>query len=128
MFGISGFELLIIAAVGLIVFGPDELPKIGRAIGKGLRMFNDARQEVETIVKEEILRPEDMEMVRDPLGLKKTKDSLSKTLMDMSDPKAPPKGAGARVSTDDAPPKPVVTPAESIWAAAAVDEAEGEEE
>lgn len=128
MFGISGFELLIIAAVGLIVFGPDELPKIGRAIGKGLRMFNDARQEVETIVKEEILRPEDMDMVRDPLGLKKTKDSLSKTLMDMSDPKAPPKGAGARVSTDDKPSKPAATPAESIWAAAAVDEAEGEEE
>lgn len=124
MFGISGFELFIIAAVGLVIFGPDELPKIGRLIGKGLRMFNDARQEVEKVVKAEVLRPEDMELVRDPLGLKKTKESISKTFMDMAEP---PK-VTAPVDEEKVKKLGAEGSASSIWAAAAKDEAEGAEE
>lgn len=61
MFGIGGFELLLIIVFVLLVFGPDKLPEIGKLVGRGIRMFNDARHEVESVVRTEILRPEDIE-------------------------------------------------------------------
>ena len=35
-FGMGGFELVIILVVVLIIFGPKNLPKLGKALGKGL--------------------------------------------------------------------------------------------
>lgn len=61
MFGIGGFELLLIVVFVLLVFGPDKLPEIGKMVGRGIRMFNDARHEVESVVNTQILRPEDIE-------------------------------------------------------------------
>ncbi len=50
MFGLSWGELLVVAAVALIVFGPDELPKVAKTIMntfRGLqRQSNDLRREV----------------------------------------------------------------------------------
>lgn len=43
MFGIGAGELVLILIAGLIIFGPGELPKIGRAVGKGLREFKKAQ-------------------------------------------------------------------------------------
>ena|GEM_PF-763631 len=103
MFGISGIELMIILAVVLLIFGPEEMPRIGRIIGQGLRMFNEARQEVENVVTTEILRPEDAELLKDPLGMKSMGREFESTIRQISDPnyKPVPKGAGMRVSTDD---------------------------
>lgn len=103
MFGISGIELFIILAVAFLIFGPEEMPRIGRIIGQGLRMFNDARQEVEDVIKTEMLRPEDAVMLSDPLGLKGMQKELESTVKQISDPNYKPasKGAGMRVSTDD---------------------------
>ena len=45
MFGISFMELVIIFVVALLVFGPKELPKIARRVGKiagDLQRFKDA--------------------------------------------------------------------------------------
>lgn len=42
MFGIGIPELILILIVGLIVFGPNKLPEVGRAVGKGLREFKKA--------------------------------------------------------------------------------------
>jgi TatA/E family protein of Tat protein translocase len=104
MFGISGIELFMILAVALLIFGPEEMPKIGRIIGQGLRMFNDARQQVEDVIQSEILTPEDAIMLKDPLGMKGMKDDFEKTFKQMADPtyKPVPKGSGMRVATDDA--------------------------
>ena len=35
-FGMGGFELVIILVIVLIIFGPKNLPKLGKGIGKGL--------------------------------------------------------------------------------------------
>jgi len=43
MFGIGAGELVIILIAGLIIFGPKNLPEVGRAIGKGLREFRKAQ-------------------------------------------------------------------------------------
>ena len=42
MFGLSTWEILIILAVALIFVGPDQLPKVARQIGKGVRQVRGA--------------------------------------------------------------------------------------
>jgi sec-independent protein translocase protein TatA len=39
---ISPWELLILALVVLLVFGPKRLPEMGRSLGKGMREFKEA--------------------------------------------------------------------------------------
>ena len=39
-------EILVILVVALIVFGPKKLPEIGKSIGRGLREFKKASNEV----------------------------------------------------------------------------------
>ncbi len=39
---ISPWELLILAFVVLLVFGPKRVPEAGRSLGKGLREFKEA--------------------------------------------------------------------------------------
>lgn len=65
MFGISGLELVIIVLFIFFIFGPDKLPELGRMLGKALRMFDEAKTEVEIVMKTEVLRPEDTKMVRE---------------------------------------------------------------
>jgi sec-independent protein translocase protein TatA len=39
---ISPWELLILALVVLLIFGPKRLPEMGRSLGKGMREFKSA--------------------------------------------------------------------------------------
>ena len=40
-------ELTVILVIVLVVFGPGKLPSLGSALGKGLRSFKKATEEVE---------------------------------------------------------------------------------
>jgi len=46
MFNIGLPELLIIAAIALIVFGPQKLPELAKALGKAIREFKKATEEM----------------------------------------------------------------------------------
>ena len=46
MFGLGMPELLVILAVALIVIGPKRLPDIARALGKGMREFRKATNDI----------------------------------------------------------------------------------
>jgi Tat protein translocase TatB subunit len=46
LFGIGFPELLLILAIALIVLGPEKLPQIARAIGRGLGEVRRATEEV----------------------------------------------------------------------------------
>jgi sec-independent protein translocase protein TatA len=47
MFGIGHFwELLLIVAVALLVFGPKRLPEMGNAVGKTIREFQKSMKEI----------------------------------------------------------------------------------
>ena len=45
-------ELGIILLIALIIFGPSQLPKIGRSVGKALREFRGASTEITKAVSE----------------------------------------------------------------------------
>jgi sec-independent protein translocase protein TatA len=47
VFGIGLPELAVIAAIGLLVFGPKRLPELGKTLGRTLRGFQTASQEFE---------------------------------------------------------------------------------
>ncbi|MEW5784698.1 MAG: twin-arginine translocase TatA/TatE family subunit [Bacillota bacterium] len=40
------WEVLVVCAVALIVFGPAKLPELGRSIGRGIREFRQASKEI----------------------------------------------------------------------------------
>lgn len=57
MLGISGTELVIILIFGFLIFGPDRLPAMGRTIGRALRQFQQAQDQMNKMVKTEIYDP-----------------------------------------------------------------------
>jgi Tat protein translocase TatB subunit len=66
MFGsVGGTELLIIVVIALVVFGPKRLPELGRTIGKGLREFRGASNDLKRSLEEEIALDERAERRRD---------------------------------------------------------------
>ena len=51
-------ELILILVVVLVIFGPGKLPDVGNAIGKGIREFRKASNELEESVRGEPRRGE----------------------------------------------------------------------
>jgi len=50
MFNIGMQELIVILIIALLVLGPKRLPEVARALGKGIREFRKATQEVKESV------------------------------------------------------------------------------
>ena len=53
MFGLGLPELLLILVIGLVFFGPGKLPDVGKAIGKSMREFKTALNDVKPEIMEE---------------------------------------------------------------------------
>lgn len=71
MFGNIGFpELLIILAIALLIFGPKKLPEVSKSIGRALREFRRASDEIKGKIEQEIQASE----------FKEIKDELKKDL------------------------------------------------
>lgn len=56
-FHIQPTDLLIIAIVALLLFGPSRLPEIGRAFGKTIKEFQSATKEATQGFSQEISKP-----------------------------------------------------------------------
>lgn len=50
-------ELIILLIVVLIVFGPGKLPDIGNAIGRGVREFRKASNDLESSIRGDAKKP-----------------------------------------------------------------------
>ncbi|MBS2029891.1 MAG: twin-arginine translocase TatA/TatE family subunit [Deltaproteobacteria bacterium] len=53
MFGMSGTEMIIILVLALLLFGPNRLPEIAKMLGKGMREFNKATNDIRSTVESE---------------------------------------------------------------------------
>lgn len=58
MFGIGGTEIILIAALGLLLFGPDKLPQIARSIGRFTAELKRYQAMMESVLKAEMYAAE----------------------------------------------------------------------
>lgn len=72
MFGIGGTELVVILLFAFLIFGPDKMPQMGRTIGRALRQFRNAQDEMNKVIKSEVYDP-----LKDKDPLKNPFDSAS---------------------------------------------------
>ena len=57
MFNVGLGEMLVVALIALLVFGPDKLPGIMRNLGKALRQFQTEAQRATSVLKEGLEEP-----------------------------------------------------------------------
>ena len=53
MFGLGGGEILLIAVFALLFIGPKKLPELARGLGRSLREFQNAKDELIEGIDEE---------------------------------------------------------------------------
>ena len=54
MFGLGAMEILIILVIAFMLFGPKELPEIGKQIGKAVKGFKETSEDLRQSVEPEI--------------------------------------------------------------------------
>jgi TatA/E family protein of Tat protein translocase len=109
MFNMGLPELLIILAIALIVFGPNKLPELAKALGKAMREFKKATEEVKESFAEET---KDLEEIKSNLIQENVLSDLTQEINSSMEPPsetpfsfeaavAPPASAEVPVSPED---------------------------
>lgn len=57
MLGIGGTELALILFIGFLLFGPEKLPQMGRTVGRAIRQFKNASNDMNKKFREEVYDP-----------------------------------------------------------------------
>ncbi len=91
LFGIGPLEILLIAAIALIVFGPERLPEMARQVGK---LIGDVRRTTNELTGE-FQRALDL----DGPGVARPRRPPGRGIL-------PPNGKTSTAAEDDAPPPP----------------------
>ena len=58
MFSLGSSEIIIIAVVALLLFGPDKIPQLARTVGRFMREFNKYKDIMESTIRMEISKAE----------------------------------------------------------------------
>jgi len=67
---ISGPEIAVIAIVALLLFGPDKIPQVLKTLKKAVGIYAEARDQVQEVVTTHVISQEELDLLKDPLGLK----------------------------------------------------------
>ena len=59
LFGLGGYEIIVVMFVILLLFGGRKIPELMRGLGKGIREFNNARATIESELKEGMKETDD---------------------------------------------------------------------
>ncbi len=52
MFGLGTMELVIIGAIALLIFGPSQLPRLGKSLGDSIKSFRGAGKELQKAIED----------------------------------------------------------------------------
>jgi len=66
---ISGPEITVIAVIALLLFGPDKIPQVMQTVKKAVGLYTEARDQVTDVVTTHVISQEDLDTLKDPLGL-----------------------------------------------------------
>lgn len=58
MFGLRPEHIVLIVIVALLLFGPKQLPELGKSLGKAINEFRNAGKEASDALKNEVDKPE----------------------------------------------------------------------
>src|SRR5437899_1845579 len=64
MLGLSMTEIVIVLGLALLLLGPDQLPSIAKALGKGMREIRKATDDLKTTFEQEMVRIDEPEQQR----------------------------------------------------------------
>jgi sec-independent protein translocase protein TatB len=65
MFGIGSTEFLVILVVALVLIGPQKLPEILKAVGKGINEFRRMSSDVRSTLEREIERADELKRIEE---------------------------------------------------------------
>jgi len=102
MFGIGMSEMILIAALALIVIGPKKLPGLARSLGRGFAEFKRATNELKSTFEMEMKAEESRQAVKSPDGPAKDSQAADQRFGDLPDAPAEPSAPAAAESTAEA--------------------------
>jgi TatA/E family protein of Tat protein translocase len=69
LFGLGGAEIALILLFGFLIFGPDKLPAIARTVGRAIRQFRTAQEQMNKVIQAEVYDPlKDIEPLANPFS------------------------------------------------------------
>src|SRR4030042_1787900 len=83
MFNIGLPEILIIGAIALIVFGPNKLPELAKALGRAMREFKKATDEVKESFEAET---RDLEEIKSTITEENVLGDLAREISTLEEP------------------------------------------
>lgn len=81
--GLGWTEVLLILGVALVIFGPGKLPELGQTLGKTIREFKGAVNNIDADIKKEVNDIKaDVQEVKDAVDMKTTIQDIQNDIKD----------------------------------------------